>query len=188
MKTITTISMALLLGAPAFAQKVSVEYAHRVDFSKVHTYRWGKNKGQLTDPAEDAHIKRALDRALQAKGLQRVDTRNSDVVLTYQATMKSEQQVDSYADDDDLGLGPGWGWGPGWGLGWGDLDEDEDAANTVVTVHKGDLLVDMADPANKRMLFRGYSTGAFHSDPVKEDQLMSRTIDKMFKNFPPKKK
>ena len=39
---------------------------------------------------------------------------------------------------------------------------------------------------NKRMLFRGYSTGAFRSDPVKEDKLLSKAIEKMFEKFPPK--
>lgn len=188
MKTSTILSLALALAGHAFAQKVSVEYAHQVDFSKFNTYRWGKNKGQLADSAEDDHIKRALDRALQGKGLHRVDSRMADVVLTYQATVKSEQEeVDTYADDDDLGLSLGWGWGPGWGYGWGDMDPGY-STTSVVNVHKGDLLVDIVDPANKRMLFRGYSTGAFHTDPVKEDKLLSKAINKMFKDFPPKRK
>ncbi len=186
MKTITIVATALVLGAPLFAQKVSVEYAHQADFSDFKTYRWGKNKAQLPDPAEDAHIKQKLDRVFQEKGLQRVASGAADMVVTYQATVQTQQQVDSYVDDDDMGFG-GWGWGPGWGWGWGDMDADSPVSQ-VVTIHKGDLLVDMADPANKHMLFRGYASGAFHSDPVKEDKLMSKAIEKMFKNFPPKKK
>ena len=178
----------LVATSPLFAQKVSVEYAHQVDFSKFSTYRWGKNKGQLPDAAEDDHIKRSLDRELQSKRLRRVDSGKADLVLAYQATMKDEQeQVDTYVDDVDIGLGGGWGWGPGWGLGWGDMDPGY-SASTLVNVQRGDLLVDIVDSANKRVLFRGYSTGAFHTDPVKEDKLMTKTIDKMFKNYPPKEK
>ena len=187
MKASTILVMALALGSSAFAQKVSVEYAHQVDFSKFHTYRWAKNKGQFPDASEDQHIKHSLDRTLQAKGLRLVDSRMADIVLTYQATMKSEQQVDNYADDDDFGLGLGWGWGPGWGIGWSDMDPGY-TNSTIVTVHTGDLLVDISDPMKKHMLFRAYSTGTFHSDPVKEDKLMSKTIGKMFKDFPPKSK
>jgi hypothetical protein len=51
---------------------------------------------------------------------------------------------------------------------------------------KGDLLVDIADPGRNKLLFRGSAAGAFHENPVKEDKLMSKAIDKMFKNFPPK--
>jgi hypothetical protein len=187
MKTWIPAAVALLAGGSAFAQKVSVEYAHQVDFSKFQTYRWGKNKGQLPDPAEDNHIKRTLDRVLQEKGLRRVDSRMADVVLTYQATLKNEQEVDTYAEDEDVGLGAGWGWGLGWGAGWGDLGPTY-TADTVVDIRKGDLLVDLVDTANKRILFRGYSTSAFHSDPVKEDKSMGSAVEKMFKNFPPKQK
>jgi hypothetical protein len=187
MKTSTILAMALALGSSAFAQKVNVEYAHKVDFSKFSTYRWAKNKGQLPDADEDRHIKTKVDSVLQAKGLHLVDSRMADMVLTYQATMKNEQQVDSYSDDDDLGMGGGWGWGPGWGMGWGDMGPSY-SNSTIKTVHTGDLLVDISDPMNKRMLFRAYSSGAFHSDPIKEDKLLSKTVEKMLKGFPPKTK
>lgn len=186
MKISIIAAIALAIGSPSLAQKVSVEYAHQTDFSKFNTYRWGKNKGQLPDAAEDDHIKQSLDRVLQAKGLHRVDNGAAALVVTYQATVKSQQQVDTYVDDADMGMGLGWGWGGGWGIGWGEPDPTYTAQN-VVTIHQGDLLVDMVDPAAKHMLFRGYSSGAFHSDPVKEDKLLGKAIDKMFKNFPPKK-
>jgi hypothetical protein len=179
--------LAMALSPSAFAQKVSVEYGHQVPFASFKTYRWGKNKGQLPDAAEDAHIKHKLDRLLQAKGLRRVNTHQADIVVAYQATMnKKEQEVDDYVDDGDIGLGMGWGWGGGWGWGWGDMDPGY-TATTLKTIHVGDLLVDMVDPATKRIIFRGYAEGAFHSNPVKEDRLMSKALEKMFKKFPPHK-
>jgi hypothetical protein len=51
---------------------------------------------------------------------------------------------------------------------------------------KVDLLVDIADTGSNKVLFRGYAAGAFQENPVKEDKLMSKAIDKMIKNFPPK--
>ena len=74
-------ALAMALSPCAFAQKVSVEHGHQVLFASFKTYRWGKNKGQLPDPAEDAHIKHKLDRLLQEKGLRRVDTRKADLVV-----------------------------------------------------------------------------------------------------------
>jgi len=180
-------ALVIAVGTQAWAQKVSVEYAHQVPFSAFHTYRWGKNKGQLPDAAEDAHVKHKLDRLLQAKSLHAVDTQQADMVVTYQATVdRKEEEVDNYLDDD-VGLGMGWGWGGGWGWGWGDMSPDY-TATTLATIHVGDLLVDIVDPATKRIVFRAYATGAFHSNPVKEDQLMSKALDKMFKNFPPRQK
>jgi len=180
------LAAAIALVAPAFAQKVSVEYGHQEDFSKVVTYRWGKNKGQLSDTLEDDHIKNKIDRALQSKGLRRVDSGHADLVVTYQATMMTQQEVDTYQDDPDIGLGYGWGWGMGWGWGWG--DDAGYSSSQVVNIRKVDLLVDMANPASKKIVFRGYSSGAFHADPAKEDKLLSKALDKMFKNFPPKEK
>jgi hypothetical protein len=176
----------MMLSTPAFAQKVSVEYDHQVDFSKYKTYRWGKNKGELPDASDDAHIKQKLDAMLQARDLNKVATRQSDVVVTYQATVKQhEREIDTYEDDDDIGFGTGWGMG--WGWGWGDMDPVYPVTE-LTQIQEGDLLVDILDPATKSIVFRGYARGAFHSDPVKEDQLMSKALEKMFKNFPPKEK
>jgi hypothetical protein len=178
------LGIAMALVCPAFAQKVDVDYGHQEDFSKVMTYKWGKNKGQLADPLEDDHIKNKIDRMLQSKGLRRVDSGSADLIVTYQATLMTQQEVDTYQDDPEIGLGYGWGWGMGWGWGWG--DDAGYSSSEVVDIRKGDLLVDMANPATKKIVFRGYSTGAFHSDPVKEDKMLSKALDKMFKNFPPK--
>lgn len=183
-------AVAMALASPAFAQRANVEYGHAVDFSKYATYKWGKNKGELPDAQEDTHIKNKLDRVLQSKLLRKVDSGPADLIVTYQATTRTEQQeVDNYQDDPEMGLGMGWGWGGGWGWGYGDGYPDAGyTSSTMVNIHKGDLLVDMADPATKKIVFRGYSQGAFHTDPVKEDVLMSKTIDKMFQKFPPKYK
>jgi uncharacterized protein DUF4136 len=178
------LAMAIVLVPPAFAQKVDVDYGHQEDFSKLTSYKWGKNKGQLPDTLEDNHIKNKIDRILQSKGLRRVGSGAADLVVTYQATLMTQQEVDTYQDDPELGLGYGSGWGMGWGRGWG--DDADDSTNQVVNIRRGDLLVDIANPATKRIIFRGYSSGAFHSDPLKEDKLLGDTLAKMFKNFPPK--
>jgi len=80
----------------ALAQKVHVDYAHQENFSKVATYKWGKNKGELPDTLEDDRIKNKIDRALQSKRLRRVDSGHADLVVTYQATMMMQQEVDTY--------------------------------------------------------------------------------------------
>jgi hypothetical protein len=59
--------LGITVSSPAFAQKVSVEYAHQVPFSNFKTYRWGKNKGELPDAAQDTHIKHKLGRVLHLK-------------------------------------------------------------------------------------------------------------------------
>ena len=181
------LAAAVVLSTPAWAQKVSVEYASHEDFSKFATYKWGKNKGELPDAHEDNRIKDKIDDLLQAKGLRRVASGPADLVVAYQATMNEKQEVDTYDEDPDMGLGYGWGWGMGWGWGWGD-EMPGYSASTTVEIRRGDLLVDMVNPTTKKIVLRGYSSGAFHSDPVKEDRLLSKSLNKTFKNFPPKQK
>jgi hypothetical protein len=142
-----------------------------------------KNKAQLPDALQDAHIKDKIDRILQSKGLRKVDSGPADLVVTYQATMMVQQEVDTYQDNPDMASGLGWDWGLGWGWGWG--DDPDYSSSQVVSIRKGDLLVDMTDTRIEKIIFRGYSTEAFHIDSIKEDKLLSKALDKMFKNFPP---
>lgn len=115
----STLALAAVMTivSAAFAQKVDVDYGHQEDFSKVATYKWEKNKGQLPDALEDSHIKNKIDRALQSKGLRKMDSGPADLIVTYQAPVMTQQEGDTYQDDPDIGLGYGWGWG--WGMGWG---------------------------------------------------------------------
>ena len=89
------------------------------------------------------------------------------------------KQVDTYLDDDSLGLGPGWD--------WGDFGPTY-ATSTISTIQNGDLLIDIVDPTKKKIVFRAYASGAFQSNPIKEDKTMGNAVDKIFKQFPPKEK
>lgn len=181
-------AMMTTAAASALAQKVNVEYDHQASFASYHTYRWGKNKGELPDAGGDSQIKSAVDQQLKAKGLRLLNSKPADLVVTYQASVDSQgKQVNTYVDDDDLGLGPGWGWGGGWGWGWGDFGPSY-STSTISNLKSGDLLIDIVDPAKKKIVFRAYSSGTFQSNPIKEDQQMDKAIDKIFKQFPPKTK
>lgn len=184
--SIVVLTLVMTFASPVLAQKVDVLYAHQEDFSRISTYKWGQNKGQLPDPLEDDNIKNKIDRILQSKGLRKVDSGPVDLVVAYQATMMTQQWVDTYQNNPDIASGLGWDWGLGWGWGWG--DDPGYSSSQAVTIRRGDLLVDMTDTKTKKMIFRGYSTEAFHTDPVKEDKLLSKALEKMLKNFPPKGK
>jgi hypothetical protein len=169
--------LATGLASPGFAQHVSVEYGHQVKFSKYATYEWGHNEGELPDQWEDRHIKDKIDCILASKGLREVDSGPADLLVTYQATTRTRVQR-VYEDPD-------WGWGMGWGWGWGDMGPAY-STSTIDSVRKGDLLIDIADPSTKQIVFRAYATGAFRRDPIKEDKRLSKALEKIFKKFPPK--
>lgn len=175
---------AITFASPVLAQKVDVHYAHEENFSTIATYKWGKSNGQLPDPLENEHIKNDIDRVLRSKGLRKVDSGAADLVLTYQATMRTQQEIDTYLKNPDMASGLGWDWGYGWRWGWGDYPEG--STLDIETIRRGDLLVDMTDTRIKKIIFRGYATEAFRTDPIKEDRVLSKALEKMLKNFPPK--
>ena len=59
--------------------------------------------------------------------------------------------------------------------------------NTTVTIHKGQLVVDLIDGANKKLVWRGMSQQnlAAH-DPNKLVTQVNNAISKMFKQYPGK--
>ena len=59
--------------------------------------------------------------------------------------------------------------------------------NTTVTIHKGELVVDLLDPAAKKLVWRGMAQDnlAAHDKNKLLDQV-NNAITKMFKDYPPK--
>ncbi len=59
--------------------------------------------------------------------------------------------------------------------------------NTTVTIHKGQLVVDLIDATNKKLVWRGMSQQnlAAH-DPNKLISQINTAISKMFKQYPGK--
>ncbi len=111
------LACALLFGssAAALGDNVRTDYNHQADFSKYHTYSWGKV--QTADPFYVTRIQQAVNQQLQAKGWQLVPTGGS---VTIFATDNLHNQKETQTMYSGLGgdWGPGWGGGWGWG-GWG---------------------------------------------------------------------
>src|SRR5215475_6032613 len=112
-RVVTVSTAAMLISAPAFAQKVTYDTNRTADFSQVRTF--SIKETPPADPtaskttAYDSPIVRqntnaAVAAQLEARGLRR-DDRHPDVYVTTRRTFQTEYE--------------GWG-GPGWGYGyWG---------------------------------------------------------------------
>ena len=162
----------LLLAAQAmFAQQVTTDYDHHANFERFHTYSW--MKVQTEDPLWKSRIMDAVDKELQKKGWQRVDS-GGDVVLAAVGATKNQQQYQTFYD----GFG-GWGW-----RGFG----PETATTTVQNERVGTLVVDMYDSQNKQLLWRARAQDTLSDKTEKNEGKLEKSVDKMFKDFPPKEK
>ena len=160
--------MTMILGSFAVGQSVTVDYDHNANFESYHSYYWLKVK--TTNPLWEQRIKDAVDQELQKKGWQRSDT-GGDVALTAVGSANTQTEYTTFYDN----LGGGWYWG-GFGT----------ATTTPVTYEVGTLVLDMYDAQTKRLVWRAVATKTLSKKPENEKALQ-KTVEKMFKNFPPKK-
>ena len=82
-----------LVGTMALAQSVTYDYDRANSFSNYKTYAWTRGS-ELTDELNHTRVVRAIDGALVAKGLVRVEpTANPDVLVAYHASFDKNLQI-----------------------------------------------------------------------------------------------
>jgi hypothetical protein len=170
--TFATSVWLTLLGTMALAQSVTYDYDRAATFSNYRTYAWTRGT-ELTDELNHARVVRAIDYALVAKGLARVEPRgNPDVLIAYHASFDKNLEI----------TGSTYGWGP-FGLGgdrWGSA--------TARPVLVGTLVVDISDARTSALVWRGLASSEIRptDKPESRDKKIARATAKMFKNYPPK--
>src|SRR5208283_4254581 len=180
-RLVQTLMLALVLSLGAQAQKIHVAVPDRnIDFSKFKTYSW-EPLGAVAHPMLAADVVGAIEDQMKAKGLQLVPS-NPDLVIKVYGSI--DQESTAYSNDPlynatggippfDPSLS-----GPALVGTWG---------NTTVTIHKGELVVDLLDFAAKKLVWRGMAQDnlAAHDKNKLLDQVNS-AVTKMFKDYPPK--
>jgi Domain of unknown function (DUF4136) len=119
------------------------------------------------DQLINQEIKRAVDEQLAQKGLTKVD-KSADLHVGYHAAIRQEQSL--YVS------------GMGWGGGW-----DGSVQGQTSSVPIGTIVVDLYDPAQKQLIWRGDATKTIDlkKDPDKNYRSLQKAMAKLFKNYPP---
>jgi hypothetical protein len=169
--TFATSASLTVLATIALAQSVTYDYDRAVTFSTYKTYAWTRGT-ELTDELNHARIVRAIEAALVAKGLARVEaSAPPDVLVAYHASFENNLEI----------AGSTHGWGP-FGLGgdrWG--------AARVQPVVVGTLVVDISDARTGAIVWRGLASSDIRptDKPEGRDKKIAKATEKMFKNYPP---
>ena len=179
----------LLVTVFASGQTVKVNWQNQAPFSDYRTYAWKESKNQ------GAHfyrqwVQKDVDNELAQKGLQKATAgENPDVYIYYH--ILGQEVIDSTTTDDGFAWGAGsWGFSGGWG-GWGDWGGmGPDMSQTEAEPRMmGILSVDVVDARKKQLVRRGQATTDAISNSQKGDEKqVLKSIDKMFKQFPPNEK
>lgn len=162
------LTMAVVC-AVAAAQDVKTDYDHHADFSQFHTYYWQKVK--TSDPLWESRIQDAVNRELQAKGWQLVQS-GGQVAVTAVGSARNQQEYQTFYN----GMG-GWGWG-----GFGET------VTQPVNYPVGALVLDLYDTQNHQLIWRGIATDSLSTSPEKNEKKLEKSVNKMFDHFPPHEK
>lgn len=165
------IFAALFLTGAACAQDVRYNFMPGTDFSKYHTYKWVAIEGGAhPNQIMDAQIKQAVDSQLATKGMTKTDSDKADLYIGYQIAVDQEKQWNGY--------------GMGGGLRWGGM-----ASAQSSTINVGTMVLDMYDPGTKQLVWTGNATKTIDpsSNQEKNQKNLNKAMEKLLKNYPPKK-
>jgi hypothetical protein len=165
-----------ILSLGAQAQKIKVEYDKNVDYSKFKTFAWGHHDA-VSRPTLALVIASAIQEELTKRGLRRVES-NPDVFIQMYGSIDSEMSV-NYFDPLYSGMGGIPSFDSGFVM-WGAMP----GGTNVVTVHKGQLVVDVIDASQKKLAWRGMATDKLSDKPEKLLQQVNTAVEKMFRQYP----
>jgi hypothetical protein len=165
--------------AIAGAQKTTYDFDKAAPFTQFKTYSW-KDGTPTKNQLVDNRIIAAIEAQLAAKGLVKSDT-DPDVFVLFHMAFDEEKDISSYSSGPTYG-----GYGYGWGGGWGTTTTDVRVRNILV----GTLAVDIVDAKKKQVAWRGLGTKEVNTTakPEKRDENITKAVEKIMKNYPPKVK
>jgi hypothetical protein len=152
-----------LLATMALARSVPYEYDHAANFSKYKTYGWTRGT-DLTDELNHTRIVRAIDAALVAKGLLRVEpSATPDALVAYHASFELER----FSGSGSSGLG---------------------GSGTMQSVLVGTLVVEISDARTNTIVWRSLARSDLRPYEASDSRgrKFAKAAEKMFKNYPPK--
>ena len=158
--TRTTVTLTFgLVAAHALAPVAQPKYGVSVKDSKpavlatVKTYTWTDTHPSFHKTI-NAQIIAAVDRELQARGLTKVTTRPSDLVVTYRSLSRT------------------------------DLDLKAKGTHGPPEYAVGTLVVDLRDSSNRASLFRVQMDTPIDNDPAKLEETINAAVAAMFAKYP----
>ena len=161
------VGVMLLFAGRSSAADVKTDYDRNTNFAQYKTYSW--EQVQTRDPLMVDRIKSAVNGSLAAKGLTEVPTGGDLSIVAIEVT-HSQQTLDTFYNN--------FGGGRRFG-GFGD------ATTTTETYRVGTLVVDLSDPATKKLVWRGSASDTLSDKSEKNIDNLDKGVVKMFKKFPP---
>jgi hypothetical protein len=165
LKSLLFMLVLLATSVAAAAQQISVNFNNTASFASYHTYSWGEDNANKIKNSILAQVAvQNIDTALQAKGLQKVaSSAKSDLIVTANGGLR---QTTSYTA---MGM-------RGYGGGMGTITPQQNVDGT--------LIVDLYTTSDQSLVWRGIATNALSSNGDKNQKIVVKAVQKMFKKWP----
>jgi Domain of unknown function (DUF4136) len=175
------LAMLLLGSTGLFGKKVSIKYDKAVDFSMFKTYAWVTGTPAVW-AAVDLYITKAADEMMQRKRMKRVEPKEADVLITYDAAVNADVNVSGFDDPTYARTGgePLPGQTPWSGPSTGGMG--------ARLIRKGSLEFQILNRSTHKVAWTGTASGTLKdSQPDRLDQL-DKALTEIFAQYPPKRK
>lgn len=182
--------MGLVFAAGCAGLDVHYDFDREVDFALIQTYDWMSVPKKTQDNELTLkHIKSALNKQLQAKGLT-VTSNNPDVLIALHGGKEKKVDVQewgyAYRDRDYYNTGPYYPYmypTPYPVDPHGRENIEYRRGTDTYEYEVGTLIIDFVDAKKKELIWRGIATGVVDSNMTAED--IDRTVAKIMENYPP---
>ncbi len=167
---------------------VNTDFNPDYDFTKFHTYAWLDNEDapssdtRINNDLVTDRVRSAVETALAARGFLKTDASSADFRVSWHGAIQKKLQVDSI----DHFYSP---------YGYGSLYRDPFVGartrnSTVREYEEGTLIIDILDPVQHKLIWRGSGSDRLSSnpDPEKAGTRINEAVAIILKDFPPLEK
>jgi hypothetical protein len=173
--------LVLAFSLPVSAQKISVDYDKKVNFSRFKTYAWATGT-PVPNPPLDLYIMGAIDLNLQRKVLSRVGTGDADLVITYHAASSTELNISGIGNPTLSTT-----------KGYNSIDTTvwsipPTVGSVARQVRKGSLAVEIFDRQKKELVWAAQAKGTIKESRKERLDQLDRALTRMIDQYPPKAK
>jgi hypothetical protein len=181
-KTFGLIVAVMLIAAPGFAQKVTIDYAHGFDWDGVETFQYVDTPdSNVQDNQMMAdRVASMIRKEMREGGLREVEE-NPDLYITYHFTSEERKSYNTTS----MGYGGYGGYWDGWG-GWGDPFGGPMMGTSTTreySYEEGTLVIDAYDSKEKKMVWRGSGTVTVKDKPEKQIKQVDNILKKLGKKW-----
>ena len=180
-KALGLIIVLGLAAVPAFAQKVTIDYAHDFDFKSVKTFTYVDTaESNAGNEMMANRIRDMIIKEMKEGGAQQVES-DADLYITYHFTSKEKTTYNTTS----FGYGGyGGGWGGYGGYGYGGYGGSMGTSTTTASTYTvGTMIIDAYEPTDKKMVWRATGTVNVKNKPEKQIKQVENILTKIGKKW-----